>query len=55
MRLVGPLLKDADALGAGTDWKTTIQELAAAGKLGAMEYSVQGSGLTTRGHSRQSC
>jgi ribonuclease-3 len=44
MRLVGPLLDDAEALGAGTDWKTSIQELAAAGKLGAVEYSVQGSG-----------
>jgi len=44
MRLVGPLLQDAEALGAGTDWKTSIQELAAARKLGAVEYSVQGSG-----------
>jgi len=44
MRLVGPLLEDAEALGAGTDWKTSIQELAAARKLGAVEYSVQGSG-----------
>jgi ribonuclease-3 len=44
MRLVGPLLDDAEALGAGTDWKTSIQELAAARKLGAVEYSVQGSG-----------
>lgn len=44
MRLVGPLLDDAEALGAGTDWKTSIQELAAARKLGPVEYSVQGSG-----------
>jgi hypothetical protein len=44
MRLVGPLLEDAEALGAGTDWKTSIQELAAARKLGSVEYSVRGSG-----------
>ena len=27
MRLVGPLLADAEVLGAGTDWKTNIQEI----------------------------
>jgi ribonuclease-3 len=44
MRLISPLLADAQALGAGTDWKTSIQELAAARKMGSVEYAVQGSG-----------
>ncbi|MFZ3452670.1 ribonuclease III [Arthrobacter sp. 7Tela_A1] len=44
MRLIGPLLQDAEALGAGTDWKTSIQEIAAARKLGDIEYRVTGSG-----------
>ncbi|GAA2853718.1 hypothetical protein GCM10010523_13020 [Paenarthrobacter ilicis] len=44
MRLVGPLLKDAGALGAGTDWKTSIQELAASRQLGGIHYAVEGSG-----------
>lgn len=44
MRLVGPLLADAAALGAGTDWKTSIQEMAANRKMGNIEYRVQGSG-----------
>ena len=44
MRLIGPLLHDADTLGAGTDWKTSIQEIAAARKMGDIEYRVTGSG-----------
>ncbi|MGG5171529.1 ribonuclease III [Pseudarthrobacter sp. J1738] len=44
MRLIGPLLKDAAALGAGTDWKTNIQELAAARQMGTIHYEVTGSG-----------
>ena len=44
MRLIGPLLADTAALGAGTDWKTSIQEIAAARKLGDIEYQVTGSG-----------
>jgi ribonuclease-3 len=44
MRLIGPLLKDAAALGAGTDWKTSIQELAASRQLGTINYAVEGSG-----------
>lgn len=44
MRLVAPLLHDVEVLGAGTDWKTAIQEIAAARKLGAVEYRVTGSG-----------
>jgi ribonuclease-3 len=37
-------LKDAAALGAGTDWKTSIQELAAGRQLGSIYYAVEGSG-----------
>lgn len=44
MRLIGPLLQDVEVLGAGTDWKTAIQEIAAARKLGTIEYRVTGSG-----------
>nr|WP_231713189.1 ribonuclease III [Arthrobacter sp. zg-Y769] len=44
MRLVGPLLSNAEALGAGTDWKTSIQEIAAGRKMGDIEYRVSGSG-----------
>ncbi|MET3923053.1 ribonuclease III [Arthrobacter sp. UYEF20] len=44
MRLVGPLLADAAALGAGTDWKTSIQELAASRQMGTINYAVEGSG-----------
>ncbi|WP_077487663.1 ribonuclease III [Sinomonas mesophila] len=42
--LIGPLLADAAVLGAGTDWKTHIQELAANRQLGAIHYSVEGEG-----------
>ncbi|WP_125616377.1 ribonuclease III [Specibacter cremeus] len=44
MRLVGPLLADADMLGAGTDWKTNIQEVSAARRLGTIVYDVTGTG-----------
>ncbi|MFJ3956920.1 ribonuclease III [Arthrobacter sp. NPDC090010] len=44
MRLVGPLLTDAEALGAATDWKTYIQEHAAGKQLGTVVYDVTGSG-----------
>ncbi len=44
MRLIGPLLRNAEALGAGTDWKTSIQEIAASRKLGDIHYEVTGSG-----------
>ncbi|WNB84645.1 ribonuclease III [Cellulomonas sp. ATA003] len=43
-RLVGPTLEAAADLGAGLDWKTSLQELAAALGLGAPEYDVRGSG-----------
>lgn len=44
MRLVGPLLLDVENLGAGTDWKTAIQEIAASRKLGNIEYQITGTG-----------
>lgn len=44
LRLVLPLLHDVEVLGAGTDWKTAIQEIAAARKLGSIEYRITGSG-----------
>ncbi len=44
MRLVGPLLSDASALGAGTDWKTNIQEISAGENLGTVQYVVEGAG-----------
>ena len=44
MRLIGPLLKDAAVLGAGTYWKTSIQELAASRQLGSIHYAVDGTG-----------
>jgi ribonuclease-3 len=44
VRLVGPLLEDAAVLGAGTDWKTHIQELAANRQLGSIHYAVVGDG-----------
>lgn len=44
MRLVTPLLADAEALGAGNDWKTSVQELAAERHLGPIEYVVTSAG-----------
>ncbi|MBN9325359.1 MAG: ribonuclease III [Cellulomonas sp. 73-145] len=43
-RLVGPTLTRAADLGAGLDWKTSLQELAAALGMGAPEYLVTGEG-----------
>lgn len=43
-RLFQPLLADSAALGAGLDWKTSLQELAAAETLGPPEYVVTESG-----------
>ena len=43
-RLVGPTLARAADLGAGLDWKTSLQELAAALGMGAPEYVVTGEG-----------
>jgi ribonuclease-3 len=44
MRLIGPLLRDSAVLGEGTDWKTRIQETAAARRLGLIDYQVDGTG-----------
>lgn len=42
--LVGPTLERAGDLGAGLDWKTSLQELSAALSLGAPRYAVTGEG-----------
>ena len=39
-RLVGPLLRSSALLGAGLDWKTSLQELTATLGLGVPEYRV---------------
>ena len=44
MRLVGPLLADSAVLGAGTDWKTNIQEISSARHLGTIVYEITGTG-----------
>ncbi|WP_066587528.1 ribonuclease III [Cellulomonas timonensis] len=44
LRLVGPTLTAAADLGAGLDWKTSLQELAAELGLGAPVYEVVGEG-----------
>ena len=44
LRLFEDLLKRATRLGAGLDWKTSLQELAAAKDLGAVSYQVEGTG-----------
>lgn len=43
-RLVGPTLTAAATLGAGLDWKTSVQELAANRGLGVPSYVVAGTG-----------
>jgi len=43
-RLVGPTLEAAATLGAGLDWKTSVQELAAMRGLGVPAYEVVGTG-----------
>ncbi len=43
-RLFDPVLADSAALGAGLDWKTSLQELAAAELLGPPEYALTESG-----------
>jgi ribonuclease-3 len=39
-RLVDPLLRSSAELGAGLDWKTSLQELTATASLGVPEYAV---------------
>jgi ribonuclease-3 len=43
-RLVDPLLASSAELGAGLDWKTSLQELTATSALGVPEYSVSEEG-----------
>jgi ribonuclease III len=42
--LFDPLMTASATMGAGLDWKTSLQELAASGGLGSPEYVVQESG-----------
>ncbi|HET7474755.1 MAG TPA: ribonuclease III [Dermatophilaceae bacterium] len=42
--LLGPVMRSTASLGAGLDWKTSLQELTAAGALGVPEYRVAESG-----------
>ena len=44
LRLVAPLVDAAERLGAGNDWKTTLQELTAAAGLGVPSYAVRDEG-----------
>jgi dsRNA-specific ribonuclease len=43
-RLFDPLIDQASTLGAGLDWKTSLQELTAAAALGVPEYVVTETG-----------
>ena len=43
-RLFDPLIKAASALGAGLDWKTSLQELSAEHGLGVPEYVIEDEG-----------
>jgi ribonuclease-3 len=43
-KLFDPLIEAASALGAGLDWKTSLQELTASESLGVPEYHVEESG-----------
>jgi ribonuclease-3 len=43
-RLFDPLIASSAALGAGLDWKTSLQELCAAAGLGVPEYVIEESG-----------
>ncbi len=43
-RLFDPLLAAAEALGAGLDWKTSLQELCAGHDLGVPEYVIEDEG-----------
>ncbi|MDR2565928.1 MAG: ribonuclease III, partial [Bifidobacteriaceae bacterium] len=44
LRLVGPTLERAAQLGAGLDWKTSLQELAASLGMAPVEYQADGTG-----------
>ncbi len=49
-RIVGGRLTDAAGLGAGLDWKTSVQELAAERGLGAPEYRIEATGPDHQRH-----
>ncbi|UFU01973.1 ribonuclease III [Ruania suaedae] len=49
-RLVGARLTDAAGLGAGLDWKTSVQELAAERGLGAPVYRIEATGPDHQRH-----
>jgi ribonuclease-3 len=44
IRLFGDLLDTAASLGAGLDWKTSLQELAAARRIGVPSYTITSTG-----------
>lgn len=44
LRLVTPLLSNKEAMTAGKDWKTTVQEMAAAQDLGDISYVITSTG-----------
>jgi ribonuclease-3 len=44
LRLTSPLMESAERLGAGTDWKTALQELTASEGLGVPSYAIVDSG-----------
>ncbi|WP_437178902.1 ribonuclease III [Kineococcus endophyticus] len=44
LRLTSPLMDSSERLGAGTDWKTALQELTAAEGLGVPSYAISESG-----------
>lgn len=44
LRLFGPLISRAGKLGAGLDWKTSLQEAASIRSLGAPEYQITAEG-----------
>ncbi|HIZ34828.1 MAG TPA: ribonuclease III [Candidatus Ruania gallistercoris] len=50
LRLVGPTLTAAAELGAGLDWKTSVQELAADRGLGVPRYDVRADGPDHQRH-----
>jgi len=43
-RLIDPLVVDAVQIGAGLDWKTSLQELTSQQELGVPEYRISGTG-----------
>jgi ribonuclease-3 len=43
-RLFDPLMEEAAGLGAGLDWKTSLQELSAEHSLGVPEYVIEDDG-----------